>query len=387
MTRVLFVDDDERVLDGLRRMLRMSHDGWELAFADSGPAALAALAEEPADVVVSDMRMPGMDGVALLTEIRHRHPGTIRIILSGHTELEAAYRSIPVAHQFLSKPCDPAVLRLAVSRASALQSRLRAPELQEMLGRIDALPSPPQSLVALNAMLADRHTGVGAIAGVIERDVAMAAKVLQLVNSAFFGLPRAITDLRQAVSYLGFVNLRNVVAMAGVFRAFPAEGQVAHLMAEVETHSACTAAVARELFAGVLDPPTLEELTVGALLHDVGMLVLAAGIPDAIGALLDEGPAGPDRCRAERERFGADHATVGASLLAVWGLPIPIVEAVAWHHEAESLPDPRLDAVHATHVADILASGDGPLDPAYVETLGITDLVAEWRAGHPGPRG
>jgi HD-like signal output (HDOD) protein len=264
----------------------------------------------------------------------------------------------------------------------ALQARLEAPALQEVLGRVDALPSPPKSLQALNTMLADRNTDVDAIARVVEGDVAMAAKVLQLVNSAFFGLPRAITNLRQAVSYLGLVNLRNVVATAGVFRAFPPQGALAGVLEEVEAHSTGTAAAARTLFADVLDRPTMEEVTVGAMLHDVGVLVLAAGLPDEMDSLLSTGLQGTERCQAERACFGADHATVGAYLLALWGLPIPIVEAVAWHHEAPSLPDPRLDAVHATYVADVLAAANESLDPTYVETLGVTALVQRWSADH-----
>jgi len=98
MRRVLFVDDEPRILEGLRRMLRSQRNEWEMAFAPGGGAALAIMEAAPFDVVVSDMRMPEMDGATLLTQVRNLYPQVVRIVLSGHAELSAALRVVPVAH-------------------------------------------------------------------------------------------------------------------------------------------------------------------------------------------------------------------------------------------------------------------------------------------------
>src|SRR5262250_288397 len=103
--RILFVDDDPQLLSGLGKALRKHRHRWTMVFADSGDAALAEIHRATFDVVVSDMRMPVMDGAELLAQIRDRDPSTIRMILSGFSERNAIVRAQPVAHQFFNKPC------------------------------------------------------------------------------------------------------------------------------------------------------------------------------------------------------------------------------------------------------------------------------------------
>jgi DNA-binding NtrC family response regulator len=141
MKRILFVDDESRILDGIRRMMRTERERWEMEFALGGEAALLAFDSGNFDVVVSDMRMPGMDGATLLTHIRDRSPASVRIILSGHTELEAAIRAIPVAHRFLAKPCDAVALRETLERACTLQDLLSRAEIRRVVSTIGELPS------------------------------------------------------------------------------------------------------------------------------------------------------------------------------------------------------------------------------------------------------
>src|SRR5215469_9947183 len=117
MTRILFVDDEPKVLDGLRRLLRPQRLQWDMSFIEGGEAALALLDQSPFDVIVSDLKMPGMDGTALLERAREHHPQVVRIVLSEYADLEAAFRAAQVAHQLLLKPCDAEMLRVAIDRA------------------------------------------------------------------------------------------------------------------------------------------------------------------------------------------------------------------------------------------------------------------------------
>lgn len=390
MIRILFVDDEQNVLQGLKRMLHARRSEWEMAFAQSGDAALTILEVTPFDVIVSDMRMPGMDGATLLACVRERYPHVIRIILSGHADADAAFRAVPVAHQFLAKPCDPGSLQVAVERAFGLKKVLNDESLSRTVGSLDELPALPRSCAALTKSLSDPDVSLNDVAGIVEQDVAIATKVLQLVNSAFFGLAHEISSVRTAVSYLGVDVLKGLVLSIGVFRAC---GQVnvtgGFSLEQLQAHAFLTAQVAGSLPVA----KHLRETTVlAALLHDVGKLILAARMPAHLARVLG---AARERQQplfdVERELMGVTHAEIGAYLLGLWALPWAVVEAVAHHHEPTRVPQQGFDSLAAVHIANILAAEchgapeaeervvKPALDPAYLDLLGVTDELPEWR--------
>ena len=210
MRRVLFVDDEQRVLDGLRDMLRKHRKKWDMHFALGGQEGIRALDAGGVDVLVTDMRMPGVDGVALLRHAHQHHPSVVRFILSGFAEAEARMRAVPVADQFLSKPCDAAQIECAVERALALRDALEDEALRAYLGAIDKLPSQPSVYQELQRLIASPKSGTDAVARLVERDMAMSAKLLQLVNSGFFGVARRVSSIDQAVSLLGIRTIENL---------------------------------------------------------------------------------------------------------------------------------------------------------------------------------
>jgi putative nucleotidyltransferase with HDIG domain len=381
MRRILFVDDEARILDGLRRMLRPRRDRWEMRFVQSGALAVAALTEAPADVVVTDMRMPQMDGAALLDIVATRWPETIRIFLSGQTDEAAAARAVRVAHQFLMKPCDDAILWDVVERTCALQGLMREPDLRRLVGAIGNLPAAPSTFTALGTALANPDTGIRDIAAIILRDGGLSAKVLQLVNSSFFGQGRRVSSIDQAAVLLGTGLIRSLALVYEVF-APGAAGPVAAMMEAEQTHAIGVAELARQIAA---DRALDEAVVTAGLLHDIGRLILAG---QRIGEVLE------DRRRAEAEgcplvdvefeRYGVTHAELGAYLLGLWGLPGQVVEAVAHHHRPDRLEGNDLRILGAVHVADALVHEvtdrtGGTLDLAFVERLGWTDRLEEWR--------
>ena len=167
MKRILFVDDEVKLLDGLRRMLRATRKDWDVSFAGSGAEALALMDANPVDVVVTDMRMPGMDGAALLEQVSERHPAAIRIVLSGHFDVEAGLRAIPVAHQFLAKPCDPEILKAAIERASQLSFTAPDAATCRAIGAIGALPSPSQTCILLTEAARDPNTSLDEVTRIV----------------------------------------------------------------------------------------------------------------------------------------------------------------------------------------------------------------------------
>jgi putative nucleotidyltransferase with HDIG domain len=385
MKRVLFVDDEPRVLDGLRDLLRRQRREWDMVFALGGEAALEAIESQPFDVVVSDMRMPGIDGAKLLGLVKERQPDTVRIVLSGQTELEAALRAVPVAHQYLAKPCDRDQLRRTIERASVSQALLADEAVRRAAAGAGEIPSAPSLYTRLVEATADLDTSVQEIGALVESDVAMCAKVLQLVNSSFFGLSRRVTTAREAVVYLGLAPLRALVVSAGAFRAFSPDRPIDGFSLDaLKTHSTRVARLASELVPG---RPDADEAFTAGMLHDVGKLLLAAQRPDELAELT---AAARDEAVplhvVEQARTGVTHAEIGAYLLSLWGLPYRIVEAVAHHHAPGRLGDPTLDVTAAVHVADALVreqEGDERadlVDRDYLMRLGAGDDVERWRA-------
>jgi HD-like signal output (HDOD) protein/CheY-like chemotaxis protein len=354
MKRILFVDDESNILDGLRRMLHMERTRWDMHFAIGGDAALRACEIGGFDVVISDLRMPGMDGATLLSHIRERFPNTARIALSGYSEAGLAANAASLAHRFLAKPCSASELRTAIEQVCSLQSILNAQEIRSVVGTIGELPSLSSTYTCLVEAVSDPSTSTSRLASIIEKDVAMSAKVLQLANSSFFGLAQEITSVQGAATFLGTATIKNLALVAEAFRVLVPDSRVPQSIYEsLQRHSQQTAAIVAVL---PIDREIREVAIIAALLHDVGSLFLASTMPDKFCTILSH--AKERGCRvfeAEEELLGTSHAEIGAYLLGLWGIPVLAVEAIAHHHHPTRIPHCGLDSTIAVYVADLLA--------------------------------
>lgn len=229
-SHALFVDDEPLVLNGLRRMLRSIRHDWDMSFANSGREALALLKGGDVAVVVSDMRMPEMDGASLLNDVAAHHPSVARLVLSGHAELDAILRAVRPAHQFLAKPCDPKLLEGALQRIRSVGADPETEALRTKLGTHRRLPSPSARIDALRAALAETPADLEKVTEIVGADIAMSIQLLRLVNSAFFGPPTRTLDPRRAVSILGADILMRLIDEVALFRPIDAsvdQGEVA----------------------------------------------------------------------------------------------------------------------------------------------------------------
>jgi len=382
--RVLFVDDESRVLQGLQRMLFGKRKEWEMHFVEGGLQALEALGRLDFDVVVSDIIMPHMQGTALLAAVQEKFPGVVRIILSGHTDLEAAMRTVHVAHNFLSKPCAPERLVEVVERACELNSLMNDADLRGKLCGLDSLPVAPRIYAALTAALHEPEVSSDDLAAIVERDPGICAKLLQLVNSSFLALPRRISSVKQAISYLGVNMLRNLVLTVEVFREFQTSRQAPSFDIDQEQeHATLSTCIARRLLP---DPKLTETMSSVGMLHDIGRLALASSMPvqyekvSAVSAA-DSRP----RSEVERELLGLSHAEIGGYLLGIWGLPGAVVEPVAFHDRPSTVTHNEFDLLGAIHVADALAFEQTAPDRAleldldYLRSVRVTERLPEWR--------
>ena len=368
--RVLFVDDDPDILDGLRSVLRPQRREWDMVFALGGPAGLAEVESSKFDVVVSDMRMPILDGAGLLARVRELQPHAVRLVLSGQTDPQTALRSVFTAHQFLAKPCDPEKLRSVVKRCGELNELLGGEELKALAGDVGVLPSAPTTYLAISQTLADPNSSIHDAARIVEREPALCAKVLQVANSAFFGLPRAVSSVSQAATYLGTLALRDLALAMETLAARPRGSAISpKAYRAFQLNALAVALLARRWFGS--DRRKADDAFVAGMLRDMGHLVLASR--DTSSA-------------AEREQ----HAALSAYLLGLWGIPHAVLEAVAFHEQPASVEHDALEVMDVVHLCDAVVSQRSPspfqapptLDAARFERLGVdaarlTELGAE----------
>jgi HD-like signal output (HDOD) protein len=387
--RILFVDDEPMILQGLQRMLRPMRDEWDMVFVDGGEKALAVMAASRFDVVVTDMRMPVMNGAQLLAEIRNRHPMTVRLILSGHADSDLVAQCLGVAHQYISKPCDPEQLKTTIRSACLLGGNRITDAVKAVLGSTDRLPSAPEVYRRLEAALADADASAQNLGGIIEQDMGMTAKLLKIVNSAFFGLRRSISSPQEAVTYLGIDTVKALVLVNSIFERAEPLGTRLISLEDLWQHSLAVATGARAI-ARVqgASRQQAEDVFVGGVLEDVGILVLAGHFPEAYdraaGIALEEALL---LSTVEQEEFAVTHAEVGAYLLGLWGIPDAVVRIVSLHHSPHQLSEPGYAPEVAVYAADILAGeqGGNPLfrtgrfDMPTLTRLGLADRLEPWR--------
>ena len=324
---VLFVDDEPNVLQGLRRSTRRMRDRWDMHFAESGPAALDLLAQlERVDIVVSDMRMPEMDGAEFLTEVRKRYPHTARIILSGQSDREGILRAIGPAHQYLAKPCDTDELAAVVERIRAAGSHVLLDPVRTLAGQADRLPSAPSAFHKLSVLLGTPTWDLKAVAAIVSEDVALSAEILKLVNSAFFGLASTVDSVERAVSALG-VDMVQAIILSN--KVFDADDDLADWidLEQLGYRSRAVAAGARGLaLRDGASRSIAADAFLSGMVNEVGLLVMARlpGVSDAVASSLnvlvnDE---------IERAVFGGNRFRVGAHLLSLWGFKEEIVDSI-----------------------------------------------------------
>ncbi len=386
---ILFVDDETNILAGLKRMLRSMRQEFNLEFAESGKEALAIMKTTRFHVVVSDMRMPGMDGAELLTKIQESYPYSIRIMLTGHAQEESILRTVGVVHQFLAKPCEPEYLKAVLLKASALHDRISHPAMKKIVSKLGTLPSLPQVYAKLQDAIKDPDVSVAEVAAIVEQDMGMSVKVLQLVNSAFFGLFQKVKSPARAVNLLGLETVKNLSLGVGAFSEVKASSQIFSVK-RLWTHSMTVGALAKKIALNESDDKELiDNCFITGLLHDIGKLVLLAKMADKYeeAILLAREKNIPLRM-AEKEIFETTHEDIGAYLMGLWGMPGPVVEAIGFHHHLTSYPENEISPAIAVHAANVFYYENLPneivgapheLDINYLQPLGFNDKIELWR--------
>jgi putative nucleotidyltransferase with HDIG domain len=369
---------------------------WEMRFVDSGPTALQELEREKYDVIITDMRMPVMDGTRLLEEVKNHHEDVVRVVLSGPSNKDSILRSLVPAHQLLPKPGDTEDLKLRLNLAFSMRDALTNGMLKKMVARLRSIPSLPILYNELTSALASPNTSLSQLERIIEKDVGMAAKILQLANSAFIGARSQVSSVKQAVALVGTEAMRTLVMSVHIFSRFERSSPVRAHLPSLWEHSAAVAALARQIASTENQPgPIQEQSFTAGLLHDIGRAILLAELPKEYLPILAQTAADPAQVLPlETETFGCTHAQIGAYLMSIWGLPAALVHAVALHHRPGDEARSHFLPLTAVHCADVIAAAgtnspaacDGVLDTAYLERLGLTEKMPLWQSLYVCPQ-
>jgi putative nucleotidyltransferase with HDIG domain len=387
---ILFVDDEPHVLDGIRRMLYSKRNEWDMHFVISGKEALALMRQQSFDVVVSDMRMPEMDGATLLNNIKKFYPHVICFILSGYSDQEMIFKTVDSTDQFLSKPCDPEVLKKVISNALDFQNLISKTQLRAMVSQMKVLPTLPELYTNLKEKLESPKSSLDDIAKIVSRDVIITAKILQLANSAFFGLRHRISNVEQAVAYLGIETIKAVILTTHFFAHFAEEEIEQFPIRQIYKHSLLVGGLARKLIEVAPNyGNSIDEVSTAGILHDIGKVVFIKNRPSEYYQIYE-------RHRKEKiplymlenERFGASHAEMGGYFMGLWGLPQEVIEAISHHHNPMKSFSTALGPLTALYIANILYHNEiedkeqeeqKQFNFDYLNKLAVVDYLPKWK--------
>jgi len=388
--RVLFVMAEPGALASLETMLAPLSDEWEMEFVDKEEEALAVLAQSTIDVILSGIHLSGMGGLQLLAEVKSRAPRVIRIASSSCAHSATIVSALEVAHQFIPMPFTAEVLKTTIARAGALGARLTNESLRTLISGIRTLPSLPHLYQELVAAMGSSTASADVATRIISQDMAMVSKLLQVVNSAFFGLRRTISSPAHAIALLGIDSVKALVLSVQVFAQFEQAKRSPIPLETLWKHGLLTGTSARDIAKSQdIGSIGVEGAFMAGLLHDVGLLVLATNFPEEYGHVLTNvRESRLSVCDAERAVFKASHEDVGAYLLGLWGVSDAIVEAVAFHHHPGERRQDGFSLLAAVHVANALEEeGDlittngvpTPIDCEYLTACGLAEHLSAWQ--------
>ncbi len=386
--RILLADTDDVFRFHLTDYLKFHRSHWRVIPVRSALELTDHVQRSPLDAVIADSAFPGFKPGELLAAVSVQCPSALRVSISGNYDRDVSLKIMAHAHQNLWKPCRPEEICETLTRSFSLKSVLDHDRLKLLITQIDSLPSLPRLYLDFLDEVRKPNPSSSRLGDIIKQDIGLCAKTLQLVNSAFFGLPHKIENPEEALLYLGLENVKALVLSIQVFSLYDKVKLHGIDLDSLWTHSWETGRIARQIATFEKRPgEEIETAFTAGLLHDIGKLVLASGVPRTWKKILETASSeGMTLWQAEQQVLGTTHAEVGASLLATWGLSDQLVEAVAFHHHPEHSGASNFSALTAVYAANLLAdkkfsrvSSPPGSEPVYLRLLKLEDHVPQWR--------
>jgi HD-like signal output (HDOD) protein len=386
--RVLFVGGSPLWFHQIERDILCLQPNWLCQRVETVAQAQAVLESASFDAAVLDRQIS--DQTDRLSELEKSIKRIICLVRCNMSDRSTVGRWHRIGLTPVSEDGDAAVLVAGLKRARSLRDWMADPAIRKLLPHLHKLPAAPRLHAEVSEQLRSPNSSISVLARLISQDPVMSAKILQVANSTFFGLAYEVTDTAEAVMILGTERIRSLILLVGVFSQY-AESKCPGLSLElVWGHSVQVGLFARSItFAETKDARMAEAAFTAGLLHDIGKLILVGNVPEtyeAVRQLQASEQLSPRE--AELKLLGTTHAELGACLLATWGLPLPILEAIAWHHEPLKSASKGFSLLAAVHAANVFAqecgqgSGEGMRDSINLEFLlriGMSDCRNRWR--------
>lgn len=390
---ILFVDDNDNVIQGLKRQLRPYRDEWRLFFAHNAEAALALMEQQPMDLIISDMLMPDIRGEELLQTVKQLYPATIRILFSGYSDETTLRKALEVAHQYFSKPCKIETLRESISQIFQIQKTIANPRIIQSIGDPSQLPSLPKIYHDINAAIASETATLAELADIFALDMVLSARLLQPVNSPYFGIRQQVASISEAIGMVGINMLNNLVLSLYIKAAFPVTQPKMLAYMEFLWQDAWQVASLAKLIAQAEGQPEYkpDQAYLGGLLHNMGLLVFMSRSSNRVQQFMHQlNTTDTPASKLERQIFGFTRYEAAAYLLSLWKIPPGIIESVLLHATPHISDDDGMNTLAAVHAAACLVQPtvhiecdrlfEISIDQAYLQRIQKSQRLPHWQA-------
>lgn len=384
--RILFVDCGAVSKTHKDFFSKTEEESWSTLICCKGSEAEKALGDDRYDICISDIHLPDIDGMEFFRTVRDNYPGTIRVMETDNRDHSFLIKASELAHLVVSPDCAPQVLSAILENSLQLRKILGNQKLHERISSIKALPSPPEMYKQLMEELQQEDYSMHRVAEIIKSDIAITAKLLQLINSAFFGLQTHVESPLHAVNLLGINVVKNIVLTSGIFQKFHDPNIPGFSAQSIYQRSIAIGAGARHLAnAFGFSTRDVEDSLLAGMLHDIGKLIMLTYFTEELSAANEL--ANKEQItlfEAEREVLGVTDAELGAHLLSLWNIPLTILEAVAFHYEPRRSAYPIMNILTPVHLSyainnDIIHNvrddSKSHIDYAYIDRFSLRDNI------------
>ena len=391
--RILLVDNVDQNARQLTAEIRRMSRPWTVKWVETSAQATRELESQPYDVVITELALPGETGIDLLRKVADQYPAAIRMALSAAADRQMILQTSGLAHRFIAKPTSGSVLISLLDTSINLREIFDNPEIHARVAKIGILPSPPEIYQQLVEELKNDDCSIRGVADLISQDIAITAKILQMINSAYFGLPSRVSSVLQAVNLLGLETVRSLVLAAGVFEGLHDQLRQCRALSieSLYRHSVTVGTNSQRIALKIgLSRYLSDDALMAGMLHDIGKLILMSHFPDELARSIEMATAKSWSLeRAEERIMGTTDAEIGAHLLSLWGLSDQILEAVALHYQPSRMPCPIISVLTAVHLANGIETEQlhervpvlgCRFDDEYLKSVKVFDRLADFRA-------
>lgn len=386
---LLFLTKYLNLIEAIKEKLGIKGYDWRITTCSNEKEGLKLLSMDEYDGIIADAHINHVSGCKFLNKIRRIYPRAIRILIDDEFNIEESAKNFTVAHQFLPYPFPPEQLLDVIQRAYQLRYYLKQERIKFLTNKLQFVPSLPSLYFELIQALRNSEINLDRLVEIIEKDMGVASKLLHIVNSAYFGIPRYVTNLRETITILGLNMLKSLILVSHIFTQLDQKTIQFLPVESLWQHSQWTGLLAQKIaITENMGQNITDYCYIGGLLHKIGIVILATQFPKEYKEVFKSFKEKKIPLHeSEINKFGSSHAEVGGNLLSLWGIADPIVEAVAFHITPNAYDFHNVIPIAATHIGNYLASKSieqnpwdsiSTIDEVYLRKLNLYKKFNDW---------